>query len=963
MSTAGTKEGGIARDLDTSPPVADEVKTTTCYMCACRCGIKVHLRDGKIRYIQGNRDHPVNKGVLCAKGSAGIMQHYSPARLTKPLKRVGERGSGEFEEIEWDEALDLAVGWLRTIRESDPKQLAFFTGRDQSQSLTGWWAQQYGTPNYAAHGGFCSVNMAAAGIYTMGGAFWEFGEPDWGRTEYFMMFGVAEDHDSNPIKMGLSTLKKRGAKFVSVNPVRTGYTAIADEWVGIRPGTDGLFVMSLTHELIKAGKVDAGYLARYTNAGWLVVRNPGGADDGLFLRDDSGAPLAWDRERNRAVPALDPETMPALKGQYDVGDRTAVPAFQLLAERYLDDRYAPDAVAGQCGVSAETIRRIAAELAHAAFEREVVIEQPWTDAFGRRHERMVGRPVSMHAMRGISAHSNGFHTCRSIHLLQLLLGSVDCPGGFRYKPPYPKSIEGLPKPTGRFRDVHPNTPLPGPHLGFPRGPEDLLVGEDGTPRRLDKAFSWDAPLAAHGMMHTVITNAWKGDPYPIDTLFMYMANMSWNSAMNTAETIRMLTDRNPDTGEYKIPRILYSDAYYSEMVAYADLILPDTTYLERWDCMSMLDRPISHADGPADSIRQPVVEPDRDVRPFQDVLIELGARLGLPGLVDEDGAPRYPGGYSDYLANHERKPGIGPLAGWRGADGSESGKGAPNPNQIDAYVANGCFWKGEIPDEARFFKNVNRAYLDYAVGMGFLDKAEPIVAQLYCETLQRFRLAARGHGAVQPPEAHRARIEAHFDPLPLWYAPFEDGAEGVAGYPLHAVTQRPMAMYHSWGSQNAWLRQLHSRNVLFVPRAWAEGQGIADGDWVWVSSRNGRIRVKAKLSDGVNADTVWTWNAMGKRPGAWNLSEDAPEAHQAFLLNNLIDDLLTPRNDGYRYSNSDPVTGQAAWYDLRVKIEKAPASDAGEIAPVMPAVKRPPGMAPAPAESRYGEGFRARKRA
>ena len=92
--------------VDTSPEVADEVKTTTCYMCACRCGIKVHLKDGKIRYIQGNKDHPVNKGVLCAKGSAGIMTQYSPAKLTKPLKRVGERGSGEFEEIEWDEALE-----------------------------------------------------------------------------------------------------------------------------------------------------------------------------------------------------------------------------------------------------------------------------------------------------------------------------------------------------------------------------------------------------------------------------------------------------------------------------------------------------------------------------------------------------------------------------------------------------------------------------------------------------------------------------------------------------------------------------------------------------------------------------------------------------------------------------------------------------------------------------------------
>ena len=137
------------------------------------------------------------------------MTHYSPARLRKPLKRVGERGAGEFQEIEWDEALKLATEWLGRIRATDPKKLAFFTGRDQSQALTGWWAAQFGTPNYAAHGGFCSVNMAAAGLYTIGGSFWEFGEPDWERTRYFLMFGVAEDHGSNPIKIGLGQLKNR----------------------------------------------------------------------------------------------------------------------------------------------------------------------------------------------------------------------------------------------------------------------------------------------------------------------------------------------------------------------------------------------------------------------------------------------------------------------------------------------------------------------------------------------------------------------------------------------------------------------------------------------------------------------------------------------------------------------------------------------------------------------------------
>lgn len=910
-----------------SVPAADEIKTTTCYMCACRCGIRVHLKDGKVRYIDGNRDHPVNKGVLCGKGAAGIMQHYSPARLRAPLRRVGPRGAGEFEEISWDEAMALATQWLGEVREKDPRRLAFFTGRDQSQALTGWWATMYGTPNFAAHGGFCSVNMAAAGMYTFGGSFWEFGDTDWDHTRYFLLLGVAEDHASNPIKIALGKLKQRGVKIVAVNPVRTGYNAIADEWIGIRPGTDGLFVAALIQELLRTQRIDLDYLVRYTNAPWLVIRDPGAADDGLFARETSGSPLVRDRASGELASALARGVVPALSGTSRLPDmREAVPVFQLLAERFLSDAYSPERAEKETGVAAATIRRIAAELAHAAFEQEIVLDIPWTDWKGQRHETTIGRPVGMHAMRGISAHCNGFHTCRILHVLQILLGAIDCPGGFRYKPPYPKLAPPVLKPRGKPGEVQAMQPLPGPHLGFPTGPEDLLVDAQGAPARIDKAFSWDAPLAAHGMMHMVIANAARGDPYPIDVLFMYMANMGWNSAMNLPATLRHLTEKDAATGEYKIPRIIYSDAYASETVAYADLVLPDTTYLERWDCISLLDRPISEPDGPGDAIRHPVVAPDRDVRPFQDVLLDLGARLRLPGMANENGSAKFPGGYADYIVNHERWPGIGPLAGHRGPNGGDYGRGAPNPRQLEQYIADGCFHVHHLPSHMRYFKHANRDYIEWALDKGFRLTATPVIFQLYSEPMQKLRLAARGHGAVQPPERHRARIERYFDPLPFWYAPFEQAeAEDAEAFPLHAITQRPMAMYHSWGSQNAWLRQIHGSNRLYINRARAEQQGIADDDWLWIVSPIGRVKAQAKLMEGVNADTVWTWNAIGKRAGAWGLASDAPEATRGFLLNHLIAELLPEQAGGYRFANSDPVTGQAAWYDLKVRIEKAEA--------------------------------------
>jgi sulfite dehydrogenase (quinone) subunit SoeA len=101
---------------------------------------------------------------------------------------------------------------------------------------------------------------------------------------------------------------------------------------------------------------------------------------------------------------------------------------------------------------------------------------------------------------------------------------------------------------------------------------------------------------------------------------------------------------------------------------------------------------------------------------------------------------------------------------------------------------------------------------------------------------------------------------------------------------------------------------------------------------------------------------VWTWNAIGKRAGAWNLAPDSPEFTKGFLLNHLIGDTL-PGGNGVTALNADPITGQAAWYDLRVRIEKAPAAEAGHSAPRYTAFGHPRSMTPPPEIVRYGARF------
>ncbi|NNF96084.1 MAG: molybdopterin-dependent oxidoreductase, partial [Halobacteria archaeon] len=421
-------------------------------------------------------------------------------------------------------------------------------------------------------------------------------------------------HHSNPLKMQLSKFKRNGGRFISINPVRTGYSAIADEWVPIKPGTDGALFLALIHEIIKQGLYDREFLVQYTNSAELVNMDENSTEHGMFLRFevpkeegcfDPQNKLWWDRDLNKPISTHTPGADPFLMGEYQLADGTPVkPAFQLLKERV--EEYTPEWAEDITGIPAATIKRLAHEMGITARDEKIELPIAWTDVWDNEHESVTGNPVAFHAMRGLAAHSNGFQTIRAMGILMSILGTIDRPGGFRHKAPFPRPIPPCPKSPTCPEDVQPNTPLNGMPLGWPADPDDLFVDEQGEPVRIDKAFSWEHPLSVHGLMHNVITNAHRGDPYRIDTLLLFMANMAWNSAMNTDQVRQMLNYKDED-GEYKIPFIVVADAFQSETVAFADLVLPDTTYLERHDVMSMLDRPISEYDGPVDSVRIPVV--------------------------------------------------------------------------------------------------------------------------------------------------------------------------------------------------------------------------------------------------------------------------------------------------------------------------------------------------------------------
>ncbi len=120
--------------------------------------------------------------------------------------------------------------------------------------------------------------------------------------------------------------------------------------------------------------------------------------------------------------------------------------------------------------------------------------------------------------------------------------------------------------------------------------------------------------------------------------------------------------------------------------------------------------------------------------------------------------------------------------------------------------------------------------------------------------------------------------------------------------------------------------------------------GFGDGDWIWVESTHGKVRCMCRFSEAVEPGTVWTWNAIGKASGAWGLSFRADESRKGFLLNHLISEELPPHESGEHCSNSDPITGQAAWFDVRVRVYRAGPEEPKETSPQFDAMPILPGQ-------------------
>jgi molybdopterin-containing oxidoreductase family molybdopterin binding subunit len=593
---AGTRDRARAHDDVWIPSV--------CKMCGNGCGIIAHRVNGVVVKIEGNPDNPHNFGKLCAKGHAAIMALYDPRRLRHCLRRTNpKRGPGQdpgWQEIGWEEAMEEVVTRLREIRSDDPRKAMFVNGIaeiEMSRQVGAAFGEALETPNYTtgvSFGTHTRVSFLNTGSMHS--------EPDLDHCRLLILFGSQKGsisgHDTMKSAMGMANARERGMKLVVFDPICSPTASKADQWIPLRPGTDGAVALALLHVLLnELEMMDGAFLAYQSNAPYLV------GSSGRYVRDaQSGKPLVWDLSEQSAGAYDDPGLRePALTGEFEVQGESCRPALELL--RAHAAQYPPERVETISTVPAKVLRQLAREFGETAQIGSTIA----IDGVS-----MPLRPVCSFAdSRGSTCHTQGVWTGTAIQLLNVMVGAVDVPGGA-----ISTSIVG-PGERLRVRESRDGMILFG--VQRPGGESQYPDQRPRAPETAQLHELFPVGKQPRPMLGLALLDYPELIPYRLEMLIILGSNI----VMSGADPARIIAALE------KIPFVVALGDRLDETLECADLVIPTAQGLER------LDFPVNRLEGWVTgrhwyfTARLPVVEPPADVHHTVDIFMEWADRLGL----------------------------------------------------------------------------------------------------------------------------------------------------------------------------------------------------------------------------------------------------------------------------------------------------------------------------------------------
>ncbi len=258
-----------SQELPLSGPISDRHVLGVCQLCAAGCGLSARIVDGRVVKLDGNPYHPNNQGKLCPKGQAGLQVLYDPDRIRGPMRRVGD---GEWVQISWDEALGEIVDALQGLRTAGhPERFVFLHdgGRDSTRELIARFCQAFGSPNDVRYPTYSADGTPLAHLLTQG---WnDHAAYDWENTDYLLCFGGAFLEAWQPLVRQLRAYARlrRGrpnvrAKIVQIEPRGSITATKADEWLAVKPGTEGALALGMAHVIVRDEVYDAEFVEAHT---------------------------------------------------------------------------------------------------------------------------------------------------------------------------------------------------------------------------------------------------------------------------------------------------------------------------------------------------------------------------------------------------------------------------------------------------------------------------------------------------------------------------------------------------------------------------------------------------------------------------------------------------------------------------------------------------------------------------
>jgi len=237
---------------------------STCGLCIGYCGVLVTLKDDKAVEIKGDPESPPNQGGLCRIGLASLEYLYHPDRLKHPLKRVGERGEGKWQQISWDEAFSLTAEALNKVKqEHGPKAVVMAHGSAKGAMDTHLvrLANAFGTPNVVCSDHVCHIPRMLACEITFG--FFpsaEYGHPP----ACIVVWGANKADTHYPAHRGFTQAVKKGSKVIVIDPLKTEIAKMADLWLQVRPGSDLALALGMINVIINEGLYDKDFVDKWT---------------------------------------------------------------------------------------------------------------------------------------------------------------------------------------------------------------------------------------------------------------------------------------------------------------------------------------------------------------------------------------------------------------------------------------------------------------------------------------------------------------------------------------------------------------------------------------------------------------------------------------------------------------------------------------------------------------------------